>query len=104
MLDKRKPYKIIFLYSPGFLQNDEIRLIKLQPNALAVLSITPAIEVDVIKKGIKAGDIVKETAPIIGGGGGGRPQIAQAGGKKPQKIDDALKKATELIKEKLASA
>ncbi len=59
---------------------------------------------DVIKKGLKAGDIVRETAPIIGGGGGGRPQIAQAGGKNPKKIDDALKKASELIKEKLASA
>ena len=59
---------------------------------------------DVIKKGLKAGDIVKETAPIIGGGGGGRPQIAQAGGKNPKKIDDALKKASELIKEKLVSA
>jgi alanyl-tRNA synthetase len=58
---------------------------------------------DVIKKGLRAGDIVKETAPIIGGGGGGRPQIAQAGGKNPKKIDDALKKASELIKEKLAS-
>ncbi|NQT02153.1 MAG: alanine--tRNA ligase [Planctomycetes bacterium] len=59
---------------------------------------------DVIKKGLKAGDIVKETAPIIGGGGGGRPQMAQAGGKNPKKINDALKKAAELIKEKLASA
>jgi alanyl-tRNA synthetase len=59
---------------------------------------------DVIKKGLKAGDIVKETAPIIGGGGGGRPQMAQAGGKNPKKINEALKKASELIKEKLASA
>lgn len=57
---------------------------------------------DVIKKGLKAGDIVKETASIIGGGGGGRPQMAQAGGKNPNKINDALKKASELIKEKLA--
>jgi alanyl-tRNA synthetase len=59
---------------------------------------------DVIKKGLKAGDIVKETAPIIGGGGGGRPQMAQAGGKNPKKINDALKKAAELIKEKLVSS
>jgi len=59
---------------------------------------------DVIKKGLNAGDIVKETAPIIGGGGGGRPQMAQAGGKNPKKINDALKKAAELIKEKLAGA
>jgi alanyl-tRNA synthetase len=59
---------------------------------------------DLIKKGIKAGDIVKEIAPLIGGGGGGRPQMAQAGGKNPEKIDDALAKAAELIKEKLGSA
>ncbi len=57
---------------------------------------------DLIKKGLKAGDIVKAIAPIIDGGGGGRPQMAQAGGKNPTKINDALKKASELIKEKLA--
>jgi len=58
---------------------------------------------DLIKKGLKAGDIVKAIAPIIDGGGGGRPQMAQAGGKEPKKINDALKKASELIKEKLVS-
>jgi alanyl-tRNA synthetase len=58
---------------------------------------------DLIKKGLKAGDIVKAIAPIIDGGGGGRPQMAQAGGKEPKKINDALKKARELIKEKLVS-
>ncbi len=59
---------------------------------------------DLIKKGLKAGDIVKVIAPIVDGGGGGRPQMAQAGGKNPEKIDDALTKAGEMIKEKLASA
>jgi len=58
---------------------------------------------DLIKKGLKAGDIIKEIAPIIGGGGGGRPQMAQAGGKNPTKIGDALARAAELIKEKLAN-
>jgi alanyl-tRNA synthetase len=58
---------------------------------------------DLIKKGLKAGDIVKSIAPIIDGGGGGRPQMAQAGGKEPKKINDALKKAAELIKENLVS-
>ncbi len=58
---------------------------------------------DLIKKGLKAGDVVKAIAPIVDGGGGGRPQMAQAGGKNPKKIDDALAKAAELIKEKLAS-
>jgi len=56
---------------------------------------------DLVKKGLKAGDIVKQIAPIVDGGGGGRPQMAQAGGKKPEKIDDALKKAAEIIKQKL---
>ena len=58
---------------------------------------------DLIAKGLKAGDIVKEIAPLIGGGGGGRPQMAQAGGKNPEKIDEALTRAAELIKEKLSS-
>ena len=56
---------------------------------------------DLVKRGIKAGDLVKAIAPIVDGGGGGRPDMAQAGGKKPEKIDDALAKAEELIKEKL---
>ncbi len=56
---------------------------------------------DLIKKGLKAGDIVKEIAPIVDGGGGGKPELAQAGGKKPEKIDDALAKAAEFIKNKL---
>jgi alanyl-tRNA synthetase len=56
---------------------------------------------DLVKKGLSAGDIIKEIAPIVDGGGGGRPQMAQAGGKSPEKINDALAKAAELIKEKL---
>jgi alanyl-tRNA synthetase len=56
---------------------------------------------DLVKKGLSAGDIVKTIAPIVDGGGGGRPQMAQAGGKNPAKIDDALAKALDLIKEKL---
>jgi len=57
---------------------------------------------DLIKKGLKAGDVVKAIAPIVDGGGGGRPQMAQAGGKKPKKINEALAKAAELIRKKLA--
>jgi len=55
---------------------------------------------DLISK-VKAGDIVKQIAPIVGGGGGGRPQMAQAGGKDPAKIDEALKEAINLITQKL---
>jgi alanyl-tRNA synthetase len=57
---------------------------------------------DDLIKTLKAGDIVKQIAPIVGGGGGGRPQMAQAGGKDPAKIDEALAKATELIQSALA--
>ena len=59
---------------------------------------------DLIKKGLKAGDVVKQIAPIVDGGGGGRPQMAQAGGKNPARIDEALGKATELIKAALAAS
>ena len=56
---------------------------------------------DLIEKGLKAGDIIKQIAPIVNGGGGGRPQFAQAGGKNPKKINDALTKAAEIIKSTL---
>ena len=59
---------------------------------------------DLVRKGLKAGVLVKAIAPLVDGGGGGRPQMAQAGGKKPEKIKDALAKAKEIIKEKLANA
>ena len=60
-----------------------------------------AVSDDLIKCGLKAGDIVKKIAPIVGGGGGGRPQLAQAGGKDPAKIPDAIKAAKDFIVEKL---
>ncbi|MBO0473507.1 alanine--tRNA ligase [Enterococcus ureasiticus] len=43
------------------------------------------------EKGLKAGDLIKTIAPKVGGGGGGRPDMAQAGGKNPAGISDALK-------------
>ncbi len=57
---------------------------------------------DELIKLIKAGDIVKEIAPIVGGGGGGRPQMAQAGGKNPAKLTQALDAASKMITEKLS--
>jgi len=42
------------------------------------------------EKGLKAGDLIKTIAPKVGGGGGGRPDMAQAGGKNPAGIEDAL--------------
>jgi alanyl-tRNA synthetase len=55
-----------------------------------------------VSKRISAGDVVKEIAPIVGGGGGGRPTMARAGGKNPAGLDDALARARELIAAALA--
>ena len=49
-----------------------------------------AVTKDLVKSGIHAGNMVKEAAVIAGGGGGGRPDFAQAGGKNPEKIDEAI--------------
>jgi alanyl-tRNA synthetase len=46
---------------------------------------------------VSAGDVVREIAPIVGGGGGGRPTMARAGGKQPEKLDEALARARELL-------
>ncbi|MEC8781178.1 MAG: DHHA1 domain-containing protein, partial [Planctomycetota bacterium] len=51
---------------------------------------------------IKAGDIVKAVAPVVGGGGGGRPDMAQAGGKNPAKIPEALAAAKEIVQKALS--
>lgn len=51
-----------------------------------------------VKAGANAGAIIKEAATVCGGGGGGRPNMAQAGGKDSSKIADAINKAIEVIK------
>ena len=55
-----------------------------------------------LKAGAHAGNIIKAIATLVGGGGGGRPNIAQAGGKNPAGIKDALEKAKEEFKSQLA--
>ena len=50
-----------------------------------------------VKSGVHCGNIIKEAAKVAGGGGGGRPDMAQAGGKDVSKLSDALAKAEEII-------
>jgi alanyl-tRNA synthetase len=53
---------------------------------------------------IQAGQIVRQIAPIVGGGGGGRPDFAEAGGKDPSKIDDLLKEGRTVVTQTLGAA
>ncbi len=52
---------------------------------------------DAIAKGAHCGNLIKAVAPIVGGGGGGRPNMAQAGGKNPAKADELLEKAAGVL-------
>lgn len=54
-----------------------------------------------MKQGVHAGNLIKEIAPCVGGGGGGRPNMAQAGGKQPEGIAEALTKAAEVVERQL---
>ncbi len=66
------------------------------------LSFVASVTDDVIKRGIKAGEIVKEVAKLTGGSGGGKPHLAQAGGKDTTKLDFALSKVPEIIKKMIS--
>jgi alanyl-tRNA synthetase len=72
---------VVFLVSAG------------ESNVTMVASVTA----DLTKR-YHAGNIVKQIAPVVGGGGGGRPDFAQAGGKDPSKVDEAVDKAWQIVK------
>lgn len=54
------------------------------------VALMAAVNQELVKQGLKAGDCVKVAAQVVGGGGGGRPDMAEAGGKHPEKLDEAL--------------
>ena len=61
-------------------------------------NVSPAL----VERGLKAGDVVKAAAAVVGGGGGGRDTMAQAGGRYPEKLDDALTTARSQIEKTLS--
>jgi alanyl-tRNA synthetase len=65
------------------------------------ISFVSMVTKDLNAKGISAGNIVKEVAKVTGGGGGGRPDMAQAGGKDVSKVDEALSLVSELVQKQL---
>ncbi len=56
----------------------------------------------VVAKGVKAGDLIKEVAPLVGGRGGGRPDMAQGGGNDAAGIPAVIDRASQWITEKLS--
>lgn len=76
---------------------------KLHPAVIALGAVTGdrALLLAVVSKEVSktyhAGNIIKQIAPIVGGGGGGRPDFAQAGGKDVTRLDEALQKVYELV-------
>jgi alanyl-tRNA synthetase len=63
-----------------------------QPSLLSM--VTP----DIVARGVKAGDLVRQAATIIDGRGGGRPELAEAGGKDASKLDDAIAAIPGIVK------
>lgn len=65
------------------------------------VALLAAVSKDLVKAGVKAGDCVREAAKAVGGGGGGRPDLAEAGGKDVAKIDEALAVGKEFYASKI---
>ena len=77
--------------------NEKVATLLLQPKGDKVMLVA-----GVKNASIKAGDWIKAVAPVVGGGGGGRPDFAQAGGKDASKIGEAKEFALEFLKKELA--
>lgn len=88
--------QIVALLASSFVDQDK------DGNALPPKANLLAAVGDPLVGKLKAGDWIKAVAPIVGGSGGGRPQLAMAGGKDPQKIAEALTQGAEFAKTKLA--
>ena len=82
---KTNPVAVFFATSPG-------------PGKVIMIA---GLSRDLVDRGIKAGDWVKTVAPSVGGNGGGKPDLAQAGGKNPEKIEQAIKEAVSFIESKI---
>jgi len=67
----------------------------------AKVTLIAGMSKSVVKKGVKAGDLIKEVAPLVGGRGGGRPGMAQGGGDKPEGVGEAIERAKRWIGERV---
>lgn len=62
-------------------------------------SFVAAVTPDLVEKGLKAGAVIERVARVVGGGGGGRPTLAQAGGRDPRRLNEALALVPSVIKD-----
>ena len=67
-------------------------------------SMAMAVSNDLVIKGIKADELAKEIGAFMGGGGGGKPNLATAGGKDKKSLELAMKKSIEIFKAKIEEA
>lgn len=96
--------------NPGLMRQliDQIRK-QVEPSAVLLLAsqgddkvvLVAGVSRELVEKGANAGNWVREVAPVVGGGGGGKPDMAQAGGKDPAQIPAAIEKAIAVISEML---
>ncbi len=67
------------------------------------VSFVSVVTKDLLPRGLNAGEIVREAAKVAGGGGGGRPDMAQAGGKNPAMLDQAIARGVEVVTQKIGA-
>lgn len=65
------------------------------------VNLVAAVTKDLHGRGLHAGNLVKAVAKLVGGGGGGRPDLAQAGGKEPAKLPEAVEKVYSLVQQQI---
>ncbi len=106
---------VVISETPGATPNlmrqwiDQIRQKSASPTAVMLASkvdkdkvlLVAGISKTLVERGLSAGKWIGKVAPVVGGGGGGKPDLAQAGGKLPDKIPDALEAAKQQIAQML---
>ena len=83
----------------GLKQKIDTAVILLAAENNGKVQLAAGVSKDLFEKGLHAGNLIKQAATICGGGGGGRPDMAQAGGKNPAQIEEALESAKKYIAE-----
>ena len=73
-------------------------------NSNGKVGLLAAVTDDLVQKGVHGGKLIGQVAKVVGGGGGGKPSMAQAGGKDPAKLPEALELAKKLASAALTPA